>query len=209
MISAYNQIAARGLERIAGLSDGVFAIAMTLIVFEIRVPDPSSIHSEADLWSALQTLAPRLVTYLLSFLTLGIFWSGQQTQLNHLARGDRHLTWIYIAFLAGVAIMPFSTSVLGEFIDLRLALILYWLNFALLGAILYGAWIYAIRMGLLKPDAPPEVQALVKRRILVAQALYAIGAALVVFGTGVSIAFIVLVQLNFAIAPRIPWLSRI
>ena len=62
---------------------------------------------------------------------------------------------------------------------------------------------------LLKPDAPPEVQALVKRRILVAQALYAIGAALVVFGTGVSIAFIVLVQLNFAIAPRIPWLSRI
>jgi len=209
VISAYNQIAARGLERIAGLSDGVFAIAMTLIVFEIRVPDPSSIHSEADLWSALQTLAPRLVTYLLSFLTLGIFWSGQQTQLNHLARGDRHLTWIYIGFLAGVAIMPFSTSVLGEFIDLRLALILYWLNFALLGAILYGAWIYAIRMGLLKPDAPPEVQALVKRRILVAQALYAIGAALVVFGTGVSIAFIVLVQLNFAIAPRIPWLSRI
>ena len=209
MISAYNQIAARGLDRIAGLSDGVFAIAMTLIVFEIRVPDPSSIHSEADLWSALQTLAPRLVTYLLSFLTLGIYWSGQQTQLNHLARGDRHLTWIYIAFLAGVAIMPFSTSVLGEFIDLRLALILYWLNFALLGAILYGAWIYAIRMGLLKPDAPPEVQALVKRRILVAQALYAIGAALVVFGTGVSIAFIVLVQLNFAIAPRIPWLSRI
>jgi hypothetical protein len=49
----------------------------------------------------------------------------------------------------------------------------------------------------------------VKRRILVAQALYAVGAALVVFGTGVSIAFIVLVQLNFAIAPRIPWLSRI
>jgi uncharacterized membrane protein len=209
VISAYNQISARGLERIAGLSDGVFAIAMTLIVFEIRVPDPASIHSEADLWNALLTLAPRLVTYLLSFLTLGIYWSGQQTQLNHLARGDRHLTWIYIAFLAGVAIMPFSTSVLGEFIDLRLALILYWLNFALLGAILYGAWIYAIRSDLLKPDAPPEVQALVKRRILVAQALYAIGAGLVVFGTGVSIAFIVLVQLNFAIAPRIPWLSRI
>jgi uncharacterized membrane protein len=209
VISAYNQISARGLERIAGLSDGVFAIAMTLIVFEIRVPDPASIHSEADLWNALVTLAPRLVTYLLSFLTLGIYWSGQQTQLNHLARGDRHLTWIYIAFLAGVAIMPFSTSVLGEFIDLRLALILYWLNFALLGAILYGAWIYAIRSDLLKPDAPPEVQALVKRRILVAQALYAIGAGLVVFGTGVSIAFIVLVQLNFAIAPRIPWLSRI
>ena len=209
MISAYNQISARGLERIAGLSDGVFAIAMTLIVFEIRVPDTASIHSEAELWSALRTLGPQLVTYLLSFLTLGIFWSGQQTQLSHLARGDRHLTWIYIGFLACVAIMPFSTLILGQFIQLRLALLLYWMNFALLGAILYGAWSYSIRSGLLKPDAPAEVQALVKRRIIVAQALYALGAALVVFGTGVSIAFIVLVQQNFAIAPRIPGLSRI
>jgi uncharacterized membrane protein len=209
VITAYNQIAARGLERIAGLSDGVFAIAMTLIVFEIRVPDPTTIHSESELWSALVALTPRLVTYLLSFLTLGIFWSGQQTQLNHLARGDRHLTWIYIGFLAAVAIMPFSTSVLGELIDLRLALLLYWANFALLGFILYGAWSYAIRNDLLKADVPPEVQGVVKRRILVAQGLYAIGALLVVFGTGVSIAFIVLVQLNFAIAPRIPWLSRI
>jgi uncharacterized membrane protein len=209
VITAYNQIAARGLERIAGLSDGVFAIAMTLIVFEIRIPDPGAIHTESELWTALVTLAPRFLTYLLSFLTLGIYWSGQQTQLNHLARGDRHLTWIYIGFLAGVALMPFSTSVLGELIELRLALVLYWANFALLGGILYGAWVYAIRHDLLKPDAPAGVQRLVKRRIVVAQTLYAIGALLVIFGTGVSIAFIVLVQLNFAIAPRIPGLSRI
>jgi uncharacterized membrane protein len=209
VITAYNQIAARGLERIAGLSDGVFAIAMTLIVFEIRVPDPGSIHTESELWAALVSLGPRLLMYLLSFLTLGIYWSGQQTQLNHLARGDRHLSWIYIGFLAGVALMPFSTSALGQFIEFRLALLLYWANFALLGAILYGAWVYAIRNDLLKPDAPAGVQALVKRRILVAQTLYAIGALLVVFGTAVSITFIVLVQLNFAIAPRIPGLSRI
>jgi uncharacterized membrane protein len=209
VITAYNQISARGLERIGGLSDGVFAIAMTLIVFEIRLPDPESIHTEADLWAALLTLGPRVVTYLLSFLTLGIFWSGQQTQLNHIRQADRHLAWIYIGFLAGVAIMPFSTSLLAEFISFRLALILYWANIALLGAILYGAWVYAIRHDLLKADAPAGVQAVVKRRILVAQGLYAFGALLSFVGTGWSIAWIVLVQLNFAIAPRIPGLSRI
>lgn len=208
-ISEYNQIAARGLERIAALSDGVFAIAMTLIVFEIRVPDPGPIHTDGELWNALLTLGPRLVTYLMSFLTLGIFWSGQQTQLNQFERIDRHLSWIYIGFLAAVALMPFSTSLLSEFISFRLALILYWLNIVVIGAILFGALEYGIRHGFLKPSAPPGVERVLRRRILGAQALYAFGAALVVLGTTWSIAFIVLVQLNFAIAPRIPWLSRL
>ena len=82
MALSYNQMAGRRLDRIAALSDGVFAIAMTLIVLEIRVPDPGPIVTEQDLWNALLTLGPRLVTYFLSFLTLGIFWNGQQTQLN-------------------------------------------------------------------------------------------------------------------------------
>lgn len=208
-VSEYNQIAARGLERTAALSDGVFAIAMTLIVFEIRVPDAGPIHTDADLWNALFTLEPRLVTYLMSFLTLGIFWSGQQTQLNQFERIDRHLSWIYIGFLAAVALMPFSTSLLSEFISFRLALILYWLNIVVIGGILLGALEYGIRHGFLKSTAPPGVERILRRRILGAQALYAFGAALVVLGTTWSIAFIVLVQLNFAIAPRIPWLSRL
>jgi uncharacterized membrane protein len=206
---SYNQVAARGLERIAALSDGLFAIAMTLIVLEIRVPDPGSIHTEEELAHELADLAPRIVTYLMSFLTLGIFWSGQQTQLNHFARADRHLSWIHLAFLAVVAMMPFSTSLLAEFITFRLALLLYWSNIALLGVVLYAAWSYATRAGLLRETATREVSAAVRRRIVGAQALYAFGAALCLISTYWSIAFIVLVQLNFAIAPRIPVLSRL
>jgi uncharacterized membrane protein len=210
-LTSYNQIASRSLERIGALSDGLFAIAMTLIVLEIRVPDPGAVVTEADLSRALGQLVPHLVIYGLSFLTLGIFWNGQQTQLSYIARADRHLSWIYLAFLAFVALMPFSTSILGEFIDLRLALLLYWANIAVLGLILYGAWLYAIRAGLLREDVSAEVRGLVKRRIVVAQALYAFGALLsfTPLGTYGSIAWIVLVQLNFAVAPRIPWLSRI
>ena len=209
MTVSYNQLAARRLDRISALSDGLFAIAMTLIVLEIRLPEAAGIRSEQDLWGALLNLSPRLVTYLLSFLTLGIFWSGQQTQLNYFANADRHLSWINLGFLAGIALMPFSTSVLAEFITFRIALLVYWLNIFLLGALLYFAWIYASRAGLVRQDAGPDVFAALKRRIVVAQALYAVGAVLCVINTYWSIGFIVLVQLNFAIAPRIPWLSRI
>jgi uncharacterized membrane protein len=210
-LTSYNQIASRSLERIGALSDGLFAVAMTLIVLEIRVPDPGTVKTEPALIQALGDLGPRFVTYALSFLTLGIFWNGQQTQLSYVARADRHLSWIYLAFLAFIALLPFSTSLLAEFITLRVALLLYWANIVVVGAIIYVAWLYAIRTGLLRDDVRAEVQALVKRRIVVAQALYAFGALLsfTPLGTYGSIAWIVLVQLNFAVAPRIPWLSRI
>jgi uncharacterized membrane protein len=206
---SYSQFAARGLERLAALSDGVFAIAMTLIVLEIRVPELGEQVTDGDLWNALVLLGPRFVTYLLSFLTLGIFWSGQQTGLNHMRQADRDLSWIYLAFLAFVALMPFTTSLLAENIGLRLALLIYWANIFVLGMILYLAWIYARRSGLLKDEAGPTVDHAIRRRILVAQALYAFGAALCVFSTSLSIAWIVLVQLNFATGPRLPFLRHI
>jgi uncharacterized membrane protein len=210
MALSYNQATGgRRLERIAALSDGVFAIAMTLIVLEIHVPDPGPIHSEQDLWSAFLGLGPRLVTYLLSFLTLGIFWNGQQTQLNLFGTADRDLTWLQLAFLAAVALMPFSTSLLAEFITYRLALLAYWANIFLLGLLLYLNWIYATRKGLVTTEVTPAISAVVKRRIYVGQSLYAFGALLCIVNPLVSIVFIVLVQLNFAIAPKIPILSRV
>jgi uncharacterized membrane protein len=209
MQASYSRIAARGLERIAALSDGVFAIAMTLIVLEIHVPELPAGATDADLWNQLLLLAPRFVTYLLSFLTLGIFWSGQQTQLNHMARADRDLSWMYVGFLAFVSLMPFTTSLLAENIELRLSLLIYWANIFVLGSILFGAWLYARRAGLLKDEAGTDVDRAIRRRILVAQALYAFGALLCVFSTAWSIAWIVLVQLNFATGPRLPGMRHI
>lgn len=209
MPHVYNAIAGRSLERIGALSDGLFAIAMTLIVLEIHVPAPAGVQTERELWHALAALTPRLVTYLMSFLTLGIFWTGQQTQLSQLRESDRNVLWIHFGFLAAVSLMPFSTSLLAEYITFRTALLLYWANILLLGAILYGAWAYVLRAGLVKEDAPPDISALIRRRILIAQLLYGCGAALSVFGTPWSIAFIVLVQLNYAIAPRVTGLERL
>lgn len=203
MGAKYNLFAGGSLERIAALSDGVFAFAMTLLVLDLHVPEIAAVHAEGDLLRALGELVTRLIPWVMSFLTLGIFWVGQQTQLNHFDRSDRDLTWIHLTFLLAVTLTPFSTALLAHFIVYRTALLVYWANVLLLGAILYASWTYARRAGLLKPDVPPEVSAAVRRRILVAQALYAFGAALCVFSTYASIAFIVLVQLNYAVAPRL------
>jgi len=88
---------------------------MTLLVLHLRVPTIEAVHSERDLWRALVVLAPRLVMYAMSFITLGIYWVGQQTQLNHLARAHRSLAWVHLVFLFSVSIMPFSTTLLAQF----------------------------------------------------------------------------------------------
>jgi uncharacterized membrane protein len=144
----------------------------------------------------------------MSFLTLGIFWVGQQTQLNHLLRSDRDLSWIHLAFLLAVTLTPFSTMLLAEFVTFRLALLAYWCNILLLGSVLYASWGHAIRACLVKDDMPADVPAAICRRIVIGQALYAAGALLCVINTHCSIAFIVLVQLNYALAPRIRPLFR-
>src|ERR1700722_5301219 len=202
MPTSYNQIAGQSVERLAALSDGIFAVAMTLLLLDLRVPATEAIHSGYDLQHALLAISPQVVMYLMSFVTLGIFWVGQQTQLNYLERSHRTLAWIHMVFLFAVTLTPFSTRLLAEFIVYRTALVAYWLNILLLGGSLYLTWNCARDLGLVKADAPADLPRAIQRRIVIAQSLYAFGALLCVFSTYWSIGFIVLVQLNYAFAPR-------
>jgi len=208
MSTTYNRIAGQSVERLAALSDGVFAVAMTLLVLDLRAPAVEAIHGERGLWLALGVLAPRLAMCAMTFLTLSIFWVGQQTQLNHLARSERSLSWMHLFFLFAVSMTPFSTSLLAGFMAYRVALMAYWLNILVLGGALYATWVCASGLGLVRDDIPSQVAVAIKRRILIAQALYAFGALLCLIHTYVSIGFIVLVQLNYAIAPRLPGRRR-
>jgi uncharacterized membrane protein len=199
----YNRMAGKNLHRLEALADGVFAVAMTLLVLDLRTPAAEAVHGEAGLLAALLTLAPRLLTYLMSFITLGIFWLGQQAELNLLERSNRDVVWTHIVFLMAVCLVPFSTALLAEFMEYRVALLVYWANILLLGLLLLLAWRLARRSALLKPDVPADIDRAIVRRILIAQLLYAFGAALCVFSTWLSIAVIVLLQVNYALALRI------
>ena len=130
MQTHYNTLAGGEVGRIAALSDGLFAIAATILVLDFHTPEPADIHSEAELLHALAASAPRLLPWLLSLLTLGIFWLGQQTQLSQLERSNRDLTWLHFLFLAVVTVLPFSTRLLADFLEYRTAFLVYWVNIA-------------------------------------------------------------------------------
>jgi len=201
MNTLYNRVAGHNIERLAALSDGIFAVAMTLLAIDLRLPAAEVIHSEGDLLHALLGVAPNVLVYFMSFLTLGIFWVGQQAQLNHLKRSNVRLTWIHLLLLFAVTLLPLSTKFLAEFMAYRTAMFAYWVNLLIFGVILYTSWGYATRNALVKDDLPRDVTAAICRRIIIAQALYAFAASLGFISTRLSIALIVLFQLNYVVSP--------
>jgi len=205
----YNAFAGGDVGRIEALSDGIFAFAATLLVVDFHTPEAADMHSEAQLLAALSASAPRLIPWLMSLMTLGIFWIGQQTQLNLLERSNRDLSWLHLVFLAVVTALPFTTRLLADFLTYRTAFLVYWANIFLIGACLYATWSYAERAKLIREDAHGETSRAVKRRIVIAQSLYAVGALAGLVSVPVGIAFIILIQLNYAAAPRLPFLWRL
>jgi TMEM175 potassium channel family protein len=207
--SRYNEIAGTSLDRLKGISDGIFSVGMTLLVLGLAVPVLGSHPTEVQLWEELVKLGPSVLIYTMSFMTLGIFWVGQSTQVGQLVRSNRHYAWLQLTFLFAVTLLPFSTKLLAYFPTLKVALVVYWLNIVLLGFMLLATLEYGLRAHLFDEARQSAIARLVRGRILIAQALYAFATALsLVFPTWVSIALIVIIQLNYVIAPRIPILHR-
>jgi uncharacterized membrane protein len=197
-------------DRLSGISDGIFSVGMTLLVLGLVVPNLNGLATtEGQLWDAIQKLGPNVLVYTMSFMTLGIFWLGQGTQLGQLGRSNRNYVWIHLLFLFAVTMVPFSTLLLARYYWLRVALIEYWLNIVLLGAALLASLEYGLRAGLFRDEDIHDLRALMRGRILIAQSLYAVATLLcVIFPTWVSIALIALIQINYVLAPRVPILGR-
>jgi uncharacterized membrane protein len=210
---SYHRFAGSSLDRLAALSDGVFAVAMTLLVLDLKAPSVPK-RVQQPIWSGggsehallhglSHDVAPRLLPYAMSFLTLGIFWVGQQSQLESFTRSTRALTWIHLTFLLGVTLMPFSTGLLAQDTTYRLSMAVYWLNLFLLGAVLFVSLVYAERAGLMSAETTPEMRAALRRRIVIYQCLYAVAALTCLINTYLAIGLLIALQLNSVIAPRI------
>jgi uncharacterized membrane protein len=211
--TTYHRFAGASLERLTALSDGIFAVAMTLLVLNLLSGIPTlhtALGGDSQLLDYLSRphFGIRLLTYLMSFLTLGIFWNAQQAQFNHFERSDFRLTWIHLAYLLTVTLMPFSTALLATFIASRLAVLVYWLNLLLLGVMLFVSLRYAARAGLEKEGAA-EVRSAHQRRIIVYQILYATAVAFCAISTYLAIGLLFALQLTSVVAPRLGRLGRI
>ena len=102
--------------RLEALADGVFAIAMTLLVIEVRAPDPESIHNAADLWHALRHAMPTIGAFLLSFTVIFITWVNHHAMIRSVPRTSAKFLFANGLLLLTVAFIPFPTALLGEFI---------------------------------------------------------------------------------------------
>ena len=197
----YNDLEGQKIVRIEAISDGVFAVALTLLVLDLHVPFSAAIHTENNLILSFCKITPKLLTYFLSFMTLGIFWTGHTTQFSFIEKSDRNLNWISLFFLMLVALLPFSTAFLSEYLQFRTALFAYWFNILLLGLMLLLHWSYAYNHDLLNipADDRKQINKAVRKRIIIAQSLYAAGASLCFISDYLSIAVIIVIQLNYAL----------
>ena len=145
-----DEAAEEGMGRILALSDGVFAIAITLLILEIAVPATTG---GADLSKALLGLWPRYLAYVLSFVVIARFWVTHHLAFRLIARYDAALVWLNLLLLMFVAFLPFPTAVLGEHNGSPPAAVLYGAAVTLAGAASAGYWWYASGRGrLLRPD---------------------------------------------------------
>lgn len=144
-----DEAAEEGIGRILALSDGVFAIAITLLILEIAVPAATS---EAGLPEALLGLWPRYLAYVLSFLVIARFWVTHRLAFRLIARDDAVLVWLNLLLLMFVAFLPFPTAVLGAHAGSPAAAVLYATSVGLASTASAAYWWYASGRGrLLRP----------------------------------------------------------
>ncbi len=100
--------------RLEAFSDGVFSIAITLLVLEIKVPGKDELRSVGSLWSALGHRWPNYLGYVLSFLVIGVMWANHHALFEYIKRADRPLMFANLLLLMGVAFVPYPTAILAS-----------------------------------------------------------------------------------------------
>jgi uncharacterized membrane protein len=162
-----------GKERLETFADGVFAIAATLLILNVELPNEgggrSLAHELVHLW-------PAYAAYTVSFLVIGVIWVNHHTILSLVGRTDRTFLFVNVVFLLAIAFLPFPTRVLADNLragDARTAAVFYGLTSIAMSVTFLAVWLYCSRIGrLLSDDADPRVVSGITRSFLPGTPLY-------------------------------------
>ena len=140
-----------GFERLVFFSDAVFAIAVTLLIIDIRVPELPPNPSEEVLRQALGDLIPKVFAYVLSFATIGLYWLAHWRRFRYIASVNERLVGLNLVLLGLIAFIPFPTALLGAQGDHVIAVVIYAISLSAAGIAGPLTWLYAWRAGLVLP----------------------------------------------------------
>lgn len=186
---------ALSFERIVFFSDAVFAIVITLLVLEIKVPHLKE-FSETALREELVHLIPKFAGFLASFFIIGLMWFEHHRIFRYIKDFNGGLIWRNLFFLLCISFIPFPTALTSEYYWSKTAFIFYALSFALAGLAKFWVWIYAAKNSLLDETADPGLTLKITRRSLAVP----IGSFLAVLLSFISI---LIAPFGFAMIPVI------
>jgi uncharacterized membrane protein len=165
----------RGTSRLEAFSDGVFAIATTLLVLDIKVPEVTGAEGVGALGGALLDQWPRYAGYMLSFVTIGIVWANHHRMFTLIGRSNHTFLILNVLYLMLVGVFPFPTALLSRYVgdvqypNMQQLVTLVYTGLSVLVSVMYGAVLFYAsgRGNLLKRGVNPAFVARMKRRSLV------------------------------------------
>lgn len=169
----------RGLHigRIESLTDGVFAIAMTILIFDLK--SSATGHGDsAALLTYLTAITGNFIIYVISFFLLALLWFYYHKQLHRIVRTDDGLVWLNICFLFTITLVPYTAYLYGAYIGARVASLIYCANIIAVGLFQLLHWLHAVRKDLLDPRVTPETRAGTTARSLVVLSCYVLAFAI-------------------------------
>lgn len=194
----------RELDRLIFFSDAVFAIVMTLLVLDIRVPDVAT----DEVPGMVLELWPKIFSYLLSFLVIGLYWIGHHQTFRYVRSYDRTLLWLNLLFLLSISFIPFPTALLGEYGELRFSVIFYAVSLALARLLLALVWWYVFSGPIRTSDELDHGLAKFHLwRSLAIPAIFVLSIGIAFFSTSAAIASWVLLVVADTLAWRL-WRKR-
>lgn len=194
-----------GTQRLEAFSDGVFAIAITLLIIEIGVPHVTGTDSLAQ---ALGELWPSYGAYVLSFVMIGIYWANHHSFFRLFLRTDHVFLMLNVFFLMCIAFLPFPTAVLGDYVrnerQRETAVSFYAFGLLLPALGWLSIWVYAKSRGLVDQRLSPAYVRFLTRQYLLSNALYAGALAISFISAWSALAIVVSLTLLYLIPPRRP-----